>query len=197
MQIQYVSIAFTCRGSASPRQRSRNFSAAVSPCATTSSGAGSRPSALARRARDDLHHLRRKPAEVLAGLLVGDLVQLAELPLAGQPRGLGLEVGGRVPGQRRGLVRLGIGHLRVEVVVDEQAPDRLVRVVADELLDVDPAIAERAAFAVGLGDLRLDGDDALETRLEVVHGPKCSAPLESAAVAHEVTLIPATAPGRS
>src|SRR6185437_9091380 len=38
VQIQYVSIALTCLGSASPRQRRRNFSAAVVPCATTSSG---------------------------------------------------------------------------------------------------------------------------------------------------------------
>src|SRR5207244_631906 len=46
VQIQYVSIALTCRGSASPRQRSRNFSAAVAPPATTSSATGSRwPSA--------------------------------------------------------------------------------------------------------------------------------------------------------
>src|SRR5262249_52379882 len=41
-------------------------------------------------------------------------------------------------------------------------------VVADELLDVDAAVAERAALAVRLGDLRLDGDDAFESRLEVV-----------------------------
>ena len=41
--------------------------------------------------------------------------------------------------------------------------------VPDELLDVDAAVAERAAVAVGLGDLGLDGDDALETRLEVAH----------------------------
>src|SRR5919205_168438 len=47
VQIQYVSIALTCRGSASPRQRSRNFSATVFPRSTTSSGAGSRPSATA------------------------------------------------------------------------------------------------------------------------------------------------------
>src|SRR5262249_29872630 len=53
-------------------------------------------------------------------------------------------------------------------VVDEQSPDVLVWVVADELLDVDAAVAERAALAVRLGDLRLDGDDAFESRLEVV-----------------------------
>ena len=119
-------------------------------------------------ARDDLHHQRREPAEVLAGLLVGDLVQLPELPLAREARRLRLEVGGRLAGQARGLVGLGVRHLRLEVVVDEEAPDVLVRVVADELLDVDAAVAERAALAVGLGDLRLDGDDALEPGLEVV-----------------------------
>ena len=40
--------------------------------------------------------------------------------------------------------------------------------MADELLDVDAAVAEGAALAVRLGDLGLDGDDALEPRLEVV-----------------------------
>ena len=64
------------------------------------------------------------------------------------------------------LVRLRLRHDRVEVVVDEQPPDVLVRVVADELLDVDAAVAEDAALPVGLGDLRLDGDDALEPGLE-------------------------------
>jgi hypothetical protein len=39
--------------------------------------------------------------------------------------------------------------------------------VADELLDVHSAVAECVAFLVGLGDLRLEGDDALEARLEV------------------------------
>ena len=41
--------------------------------------------------------------------------------------------------------------------------------VADEVLDVDAAVAERAALLVGLGDLGLDGDDALESWLELVH----------------------------
>ena len=127
----------------------------------------------AGRAGDDRHHLRREAAEVLARLLVGDLVQLAELPHAREPRRLRLEVGRRVPGQRRRLVRLRVGHRRVDVVVDQQAPDLLVRNLADELLDVDAAVAERAALAVRLGDLRLDGDDPLEPRLEIVHGGKC------------------------
>ena len=170
MQIQYVSIAFTWRGSASPRQRRRNFSAAVCPCATTSSATAIGVAVgETGRTRDDPHHLRGEPPEVVACLLVGDLVQLAELPFPGEPRRLRLEVCRRVAGQASRLVRLGLGHDRVEVVVDEQPPHVLVRVVADELLDVDAAVAEHAPFAVGLGDLGLDGDDAFEARGEVGH----------------------------
>ena len=120
-------------------------------------------------ARDDPHHLRREAAEILARLLVRDLVQLAELPLAREPRSLGLEVGRGVAGQLLELARFGVRHRRFEVVVDQQPPDIFVRVAPDELLDIDPAIPERPARELGLGDLRLDGDDALETRLEVVH----------------------------
>ena len=88
---------------------------------------------------------------------------------AGQPRRLRLQVGGRIARQPRRLVGLGLRHHRLEAVVDQQAPDALVRIVADELLDVDPPVAKDAALAVGLGDLRFDGDDALEPRLEVGH----------------------------
>ena len=100
VQIQYVSIAFTCRGSASPRHRRRNFSAAVCTLATTSSETGSAwPSASAGRTRHDGHHLRESRREIVARLLVGDLVQLAEPPDPDQPRGLRLKVAGSVAGQ--------------------------------------------------------------------------------------------------
>ena len=61
---------------------------------------------------------------------------------------------------------LGARHPRLEAPVDEQAPDLLERVAADELLDVDAAIAKRRSLAVRLGDLRLEGDHALEPRVE-------------------------------
>src|SRR5437588_618760 len=89
-------------------------------------------------------------------------------PVAGTTRGLRLQVRRRTPRQSRRFVRLRVRHLGVEIVVDEKAPDVFVRVATDELLDVDAAVAERTAFAVRLGDLRLDGDDALEPRTEVV-----------------------------
>ena len=70
------------------------------------------------------------------------------------------------------LRRLEAGLRRV---VDEQAPDLLERDAADEILDVDAAVAQRAAVAVGLGDLGLEGDDALEAWLELAHrSPRCS-----------------------
>ena len=121
----------------------------------------------ASRARDDAHHLRGEAAEILARLLVRDLVELAEPPLAREARRLGLQIGRRVAREACRLVRLRLRHDRVEVVVDEQAPDPLVRVAADELLDVDASVAEDPSLAIGLRDLRLDRDDALEPRLEV------------------------------
>src|SRR5207253_6757088 len=102
------------------------------------------------------------------GLFVRDLVQLAKLPDTRQTCGLGLQIGRRVTAERRRLVGLRLGHLRIEVVVDEQSPDVFVGVPADELLDVDAPITERAPLPIRLGDLRLDGYDALETRLEIV-----------------------------
>ena len=81
VQIQYVSIAFTALGSASPRQRSRNFSAAVLALGDHLVGDRlARAVRDARGARDDRHHLGGEPAEVLARLLVRDLVELAEPP---------------------------------------------------------------------------------------------------------------------
>ena len=74
--------------------------------------------------------------------------------------------------------------------------------VADELLDVDAAVAEHAPLAVGLGDLGLDGDDAFEPRLEVGHRARnlpqpsrAGHSLESSAMAHRVTLIPGDGTG--
>ena len=77
---------------------------------------------------------------------------------------------------------------------------------ADELLDVDAAVAEHAAFAIGLRDLGLDRDDALEPGLEVrdlAHPYRTLPERDSASVqvrsaapmAHRVTLIPGDGTG--
>ena len=54
-----------------------------------------------------------------------------------------------------------------ELPIDEQAPHVAERHLADEIFDVDTAVAQRAAVAVRLGDLCLERDDAFETRLGV------------------------------
>ena len=66
----------------------------------------------ARRSGGDRAHLRGQASEVLTSLLVGDLVQLAEVPDPLQPRDMRLEVGRCVPGQPDGVVRLGLGRSR-------------------------------------------------------------------------------------
>ena len=76
---------------------------------------------------------------------------------------------GPFPVRRAGSYGSGSRHRRGEVVVDEQAPDVLVREVADEILDVDAAVPERASVPIWLGDLGLDSDNTLETRLELAH----------------------------
>jgi hypothetical protein len=65
-------------------------------------------------------------------------------------------------------MRLGGRQAGVQAAVDEQAPDLRVRDAADEILDVDAAVAQRPAVAVGLGDLGGEGDDALQTGLHPV-----------------------------
>ena len=51
------------------------------------------------------------------------------------------------------------------MAVDEKSPDLLERNGADQLLDVDASVPERAAFLVGLGDLGGEGDYAFEAGL--------------------------------
>ena len=101
VQIQYVSIAVTCRGSASPRHSSRNRSAAVAPLRDDLAGTTSvLPSATrADRATIDMIAAESR-REILLRLLVLDVDQLPQLPRARESRGLDLEIGGPSPVSR-------------------------------------------------------------------------------------------------
>src|SRR5581483_4238930 len=57
-----------------------------------------------------------------------------------------------------------------QLAVDEQSPDLFERHVANQFLDVDAAVAQRATGPIGLGDLGGEGDDALEARLDFGRG---------------------------
>ena len=95
------------------------------PAATTSSGTESVfPSATRAERATIAHHLRRQPPEVVAGLLVGDLVELAEAPVrprGGRSRPAGRPV--RYPSGGR-LVRLRLRHHRARGRRRRGAPRR-------------------------------------------------------------------------
>src|SRR5439155_22362146 len=99
-----------------------------------------------RGARDDRHHLRREPAAILTRLVVGDLVQLAELPLSGEPRRLGLEICGRPAGEARRLVRLGIrlsAQMMSIVARSARLADGKTDVVPDDVVSRGKTAAEK------------------------------------------------------
>ena len=161
-----MSSALTCFGSASPRQRIRNRAAAFSPFATSASGTGvcfprAACATIVSVAPESLR-------EIVARLLVGDVDDLLHPPLRAERRERSLEIGRHRSARVLQLDPVDGLERRVDVLVDEQPPDVLERVAADELLDVDAAVAERAAVLVRLGDLRLERDDAFEPRAEVL-----------------------------
>ena len=130
-------------------------------------GLGDRRLLAARSLRDDRQRRAGELREIVARLLVGDVDDLLHPPLRAERRERGLEVGGDRAARVLQLDPVDRLQRRVDVLVDEQPPDVLERVAADELLDVDAAIAERAAVLVRLGDLRLERDDAFEPRAEI------------------------------
>jgi len=80
-----------------------------------------------------------------------------------------LHVGAHVTGVDGDVVRLGRREAGAVRAVDQEAPDVLERHAADEVLDVDAAVAERGALLVRLGDLGLEGDDALQSVVHLRH----------------------------
>src|SRR2546423_57393 len=69
-------------------------------------------------------------------------------------------------GDREGL---GGREAGVERAVDQEPPDVAEGDAPDEILDVDTAVAECAAFLVRFGDLRLERYDSFEPGYEVGH----------------------------
>ena len=128
--------------------------------------------------RDERHRHHGDVGEVLAGLVIIDVEQGLQPPGRREGGDGGLDVDADVAGVDRDRERLRRRQPRVELGVDQQAPHLAVRHPTDEVLDVHPAVAQGAAFAVGLGDLRLEGDDTLEPWDELRHGhaPSCAPP---------------------
>ena len=115
-----------------------------------------RPAGPAGRLRHERERGHRRTREVVARLRVRDVDQRPQAELRTEQRQRRLHVDPRVGGVDGERVRLGRRQARLEAPVDEQAPHALERHRADQLLDVDPAVAQRAALAVGLCDPRLE-----------------------------------------
>ena len=158
----------TWSGSASPRQRIRKRSG-IEPRLVDLALRDRRAAGAARRLGHERERHHRRAGEVVARLGRRRCRSAAEAPLRREHRQRRLHVDARVAGADRERVRLGGRQAGLERAVDEQAPDLLEGHLADELLDVDAAVAQRAALAVGLGDLGGEGDDALEAGLDFAH----------------------------
>ena len=114
-------------------------------------------------------HHHGGPREVLACLLVIDVVELPHPPRRGDHRDRALYVDPDVARMNRDRERFGRRQPRVVAAVDKQTPDAAERHPADELLDIDAAVAKRGAFLVGFGDLRVECDDTLEAFFDLHH----------------------------
>jgi len=118
------------------------------------------------------------------------------LPLRAQRREARLQVCHHRTTRILQLDVLGPRHPRLETLVHQQTPDLLERIPTDQLLDVDAAIPQRPTLLVGLGDRRLERDDALETGPDLAHALHGTAAGRGNGVdifgriAHRVTLIP-------
>ena len=123
----------------------------------------------ARRLGGVRQHHDGDAGQVEPGLLVGDVVGLAHAEHRREHRDRGLHVGADVTGVDGDVVGLGRRQAGGVGAVDEEAPDVLEGHAADEVLDVDAAVAQRGALLVGLGDLGLERDDTFEAVLDLGH----------------------------
>ena len=168
-EVQYASTALTCCGSGSPRQR-------IMKRSTTDSRLvdlllRDHRQALAARGLGDVRQRHHGGArEVVAGLSPRRCPAAASDPTPGasiasadctstrmSPECTG--IGNGSAGGRPGLKAPSTS--RPQTFPKETWPD--------QVLDVDAAVAERAAFLVGFGDLRLERDDSFESGYEVGH----------------------------
>ena len=154
---------------------------------------GGVPVGRSRRASGNGDEGSRQAPEILLRLLVGDVDELTQLPGGAQPSGLNLEVGGTVTGETHLAEILGGRQSGLGRLVNEKTPDLLERDNPDEVLDVDAAIPQGAAVAIGLGDLGLEGDHTLQARLELAHRSPLAVVLRDLTVPQR----PPTEPGLS
>ena len=159
-ETQYASMALTCCGSGSPRQRIMNRSVIVLASSTWRCGTIGRPGPRADWATKDS---AITDALARSSLACSSLMSRSWcMPQAGASIASALCTSTRMSPECTGIgYGSAGGRPGRELVVDQQPPDVAVGDVADEFLDVHTPVPERSAFLVRLGDFRLERDDAL------------------------------------
>ena len=107
--------------------------------------------------------------EVLPGHVIVNIQQRLKPPRGCEHRDRRLDVHtdvAGVDGDGEGLCRW---QTRIELGVHEESPYVAVGDTSHKVFDIHAAVAQGAAFTVGLGDLGFEGDDAFESGDEVAH----------------------------
>src|SRR5262249_20226140 len=112
---------------------------------------------------------RRDSVKLVASVAEGQIDQRRKVPPRGQACDRGLQVGARIACAQRQPYRLRGCQRKLGPIVYEQAPDPLERHYADQLLDVDASISQRATVPVRLGDLGREGAHTLQSILNLCH----------------------------
>jgi hypothetical protein len=128
-----------------------NRSTMVLPLSTSLCGTIGLPSPCADCAMKDRVVTEARPGP--RGLLGGDVEQRLHAPDRCELSDRGLRVDPDVPGVDRQREGLGRRQSLAELVVHQQAPHLTEGHAADEVVDVDAAITQRATLLVGFGDL--------------------------------------------
>ena len=128
-----------------------------------------RPTDATGALRHEGHGHDRGTRELFARGVIANVEQRLEAPRRSEHGECRLDIDTDVTGVHGDREGLGRRQTWVELVVDEESPHVAVGHPTDEVLDVDAAVAQGAAFFVWLGNLGLEGDDTLESRHEVRH----------------------------
>ena len=129
-----------------------------------------RAAGAARGLRDERERHHRGAREVVARLGVVDVDQRPEAPLRARASPARPATSTRGSPERTASGCGSAGGSPGSSVPSTSRPQTCSNGTwPDELLDVDAAVAQGAALAVGLGDLGGEGDDALEAGLDFAH----------------------------
>ena len=122
-----------------------------------------------RRLRNKGQRHHRHVSEILARGVVVDIQNWLQTPGGSEHGDSRLNVHANITGMNRYRERFRRRYPRVELTVDQQPPDIAEGHPANEVCDIDAAVSQGAAIAIGLGNLRLEGNHALQARDELSH----------------------------